>query len=180
MSGVAVGALVSGFLAGFLPEVIIRAVFSISVVLIAIKMFHSSAKVQQKNRPLPNNLVLSSLTAMMGGLSAMIGIGGGALLVPFLTYFNVDMRKAIGCASVSGIVIALFGSVGYVTSGSTHHTWTQGFAGFVYMPALFGIVLTSWFMAPLGAKATQFLPVSTIKKIFAAILIVIAANMIMN
>lgn len=180
MGGVAFGALVSGFIAGLLPEAAIRVIFSVSVVLIALKMLHSSTKIQQKKRALPNHLVLSGLTAMMGGLSAMIGIGGGALLVPLLTYFAVDMKKAIGCASTSGIVIALFGSVGYVTSGSIHHTWAQGFAGFVYLPALFGIVLTSWFTAPIGAKATQYLPTSMIKKIFAALLLFIAVSMIMN
>ncbi|RJE77302.1 permease [Pseudoalteromonas sp. MSK9-3] len=180
MGGVAVGALISGFCAGLLPEPVVRWIFSVSLVLIALKMVYSSTKTQQKIRALPNHLVLASLTAMMGGLSAMIGIGGGALLVPFLTYFSVDMKKAIGCASVCGIVIALFGSLGYVTSGSIHNTWTEGFAGFVYLPALFGIVLTSWFMAPLGAKATQFLPISTIKKIFAALLLGIAANMIIH
>ncbi|MFM9745533.1 TSUP family transporter, partial [Streptomyces brasiliscabiei] len=92
---------------------------------------------------------------------AMIGIGGGALLVPLLTFFSVDMKKAIGCASACGIVIALFGSLGYVSSGSAYFSLKDGFAGFVYLPALFGIVCTSWFMAPVGAKATHYLPVPT-------------------
>jgi uncharacterized membrane protein YfcA len=56
----------------------------------------------------------------------------------------------------------------------------DGFAGFVYLPALLGIVSTSWFTAPLGAKATNYLPVATIKKIFAVLLVVMAANMAFN
>jgi uncharacterized membrane protein YfcA len=54
----------------------------------------------------------------------------------------------------------------------------QGFLGFVYLPALLGIVCTSWFTAPMGAKATQSLPVPLIKKIFALLLVVMAANMV--
>ncbi|MCJ8297017.1 MAG: sulfite exporter TauE/SafE family protein [Colwellia sp.] len=179
MIGVALGALISGFMAALLPGDVIRLVFSVSVVLIALKMFYSSTKSDSSTaRKMPSKGLLTFFTTITGGLSAMIGIGGGALLVPLLTFFSLDMKKAIGCASACGIVIALFGSIGYISSGSTHFSLADGFAGFVYLPALLGIVCTSWFTAPLGAKSTQYLPVSTIKKIFAALLLVMAANMI--
>ncbi|MCF2907119.1 sulfite exporter TauE/SafE family protein [Pseudoalteromonas sp. DL2-H2.2] len=177
MTGVALGALISGFLAAMLPEQIVRWVFAISVVLIALKMFFGNNKPASDERTMPNKGVLTGFTTLTGGLSAMIGIGGGALLVPLLTFFSIDMKKAIGCASACGIVIALFGSVGYVTSGSAQFALSDGFAGFVYLPALLGIVCTSWFTAPLGAKATHHLPVPTIKKIFAGLLVLVAANM---
>ena len=181
MSGVAFGALISGFLAAMLPESLVRVIFSVSVVLIALRMLYSTRKkAKQSARSLPNGPILTALTTIMGGLSAMIGIGGGALLVPLLTFFSMDMKKAIGCASACGILIALFGSLGYISAGSQHFELAQGFAGFVYLPALLGIVSTSWFTAPLGARSAQYLPVSTIKKIFAALLLAIAVNMIIN
>ncbi|MEJ6472924.1 sulfite exporter TauE/SafE family protein [Pseudoalteromonas piscicida] len=180
MTGVALGALISGFLAALLPENAVRIVFAVSVVLIAIKMFYSSKNEPTTQRQLPNKGILTVLTTLTGGLSAMIGIGGGALLVPLLTFFSVDMKKAIGCASACGIVIALFGSVGYISSGSAQLALTDGFAGFVYLPALLGIVCTSWFTAPMGAKATHHLPVATIKKVFAVLLLVMAVNMVVN
>ncbi|MFY8327517.1 sulfite exporter TauE/SafE family protein [Pseudoalteromonas sp. ZZD1] len=179
MTGVALGALISGFIAALLPESVVRLVFAVSVVLIAIKMFFSKST-STNERDIPNKGVLTIFTTLTGGLSAMIGIGGGALLVPLLTFFSVDMKKAIGCASACGIVIALFGSLGYVSSGSAYFSLEDGFAGFVYLPALFGIVCTSWFMAPVGAKATNYLPVPTIKKIFAGLLVVTAIKMIMG
>ncbi|WP_299494367.1 sulfite exporter TauE/SafE family protein [uncultured Shewanella sp.] len=181
MTGVALGALISGFMAALLPEQTVRLVFVISVVLIACKMLYSSTKSDTATeRQMPNKGLLTFFTTITGGLSAMIGIGGGALLVPLLTFFSLDMKKAIGCASACGIVIALFGSIGYISSGSAHFALADGFAGFVYLPALLGIVCTSWFTAPLGAKATHYLPVSTIKKIFAVLLLVMAANMMMH
>lgn len=180
MTGVALGALISGFLAALLPEKIVRIVFAVSVVLIALKMFFSSKSLPNTERTMPNKGLLTFFTTITGGLSAMIGIGGGALLVPLLTYFSIDMKKAIGCASACGIVIALFGSIGYITSGSEYFALADGFAGFVYLPALLGIVCTSWFTAPLGAKATQLWPVATIKKIFSLLLVLMAANMLFN
>lgn len=180
MTGVALGALVSGFLAALLPEQVVRIVFAVSVVLIALKMLFGGKGDNSTERTMPNKGLLTVLTTLTGGLSAMIGIGGGALLVPLLTFFSVDMKKAIGCASACGIVIALSGSVGYITSGSADFALSDGFAGFVYLPALFGIVCTSWFTAPLGAKATQSLPVAVIKKIFAALLLAMATNMALS
>lgn len=179
MTGVALGALISGFLAALLPEKIVRIVFAVTVVLIAIKMLLSSTANEAQERTMPNKGLLTILTTITGGVSAMIGIGGGALLVPLLTFFSVNMKKAIGCASACGIVIALFGSVGYISSGTATYKLADGFAGFVYLPALLGIICTSWFTAPLGAKATHYLPVSLIKKIFAVLLLATAVKMIM-
>ncbi|WP_144206880.1 sulfite exporter TauE/SafE family protein [Shewanella donghaensis] len=181
MTGVALGALISGFMAALLPDKIVRLVFAVSVVLIALKMLYSSTKSDVSTQDkMPNKGLLTIFTTIIGGLSAMIGIGGGALLVPLLTYFSLDMKKAIGCASACGIVIALFGSIGYISSGSAYFSLEDGFAGFVYLPALLGIVCTSWFMAPIGAKSTQHLPVSIIKKLFAALLLVMAAKMMLS
>ncbi|GIU20880.1 MULTISPECIES: sulfite exporter TauE/SafE family protein [unclassified Shewanella] len=177
MVGVALGALISGFVAALLPEKTVRLVFAVSVVLIALKMIYSSKTDTTSTRQMPNKGLLTFFTTITGALSAMIGIGGGALLVPLLTFFSIDMKKAIGCASACGIVIALFGSIGYISSGSAHFSLADGFAGFVYLPALLGIVCTSWFTAPLGAKATARLPVPLIKKVFAGLLLAIAANM---
>ncbi|WP_440055580.1 sulfite exporter TauE/SafE family protein [Pseudoalteromonas sp. T1lg65] len=180
MVGVAIGALASGFAAVLLPEKLVRWIFVVSVIVIAAKMAWSSRKPPKSDRPLPSGPVLALLTSVMGALSAMIGIGGGALIVPLLTFFSLDMKKAIGCASASGIVIAIFGSFGYIASGSGHVDIEHGFLGFVYLPALLGIVVTSWFMAPVGAKATHHLPVTTIKKVFSALLVIIAGNMLLN
>ena len=181
MTGVALGALISGFMAALLPENIVRLVFAVSVTLIALKMFYSSTKSDSSTtRKIPNKGLLTVYTTITGGLSAMIGIGGGAVLVPLLTFFSLDMKKAIGCASACGIVIALFGSIGYISSGMSHFSLEDGFAGFVYLPALLGIVCTSWFTAPLGAKATHALPVPLIKKIFSVLLLVTAVSMVVS
>lgn len=180
MSGVAVGALISGFAASLIPEQILRTVFAVSVVFIALRMVLSARNKPLSEKPLPSGPILGSLCAIMGALSGLIGIGGGALIVPLLHYFSVDIKKAIGCAAACGIVIAFFGSIGYISAGWQVTDLEHGFAGFVYLPALFGIVITSWFIAPIGAKATHYLPVNTIKKVFAVLLVIIAIKMVFS
>ena len=178
--GVSSGALVSGFIASYLPVQWLKVIFAVCVVFIALRMVIASKRVSQSRDAMPKAPVVAGSTALVGGLSGMIGIGGGALLVPLLNYFSVDMKKAIGCAALSGIAIALFGSLGYIVSGWHVKPFSEGFVGFVYLPALAGIVVTSWFSAPWGAKATHFLPVSQVKKIFALLLVIIAIRMMLS
>lgn len=176
LSGVAFGALLSGFFAQKIAHQLLELIFAICVVFIAIRM---SLKVKPSNdRALPKGPVLGLSTSLIGGLSGLIGIGGGALLVPYLSFFKLDMKKAIGCSALSGIVIAFFGTVGFVSSGWQLSRFSEGFIGYVYLPALFGIVVTSAIFAQLGAKATQYLPVTTIRRIFAVLLVVIALKML--
>jgi uncharacterized membrane protein YfcA len=97
-----------------------------------------------------------------------------------LNYFSVDMRRAIGCAAASGIAIAVFGTLGYVIAGWQHYRLADGFIGYIYLPALLGIVATSVFTAPLGARLAQTLPVLTIKRVFGVFLLLVSAKMMFS
>lgn len=90
------------------------------------------------------------------------------------------MRKAIGCAAASGIAIAVFGTLGYVIAGWQHYQLADGFVGFIYLPALLGVISTSIFTAPLGARLTQRLPVLIIKRVFGIFLLLVAAKMMFS
>ncbi|SFD43838.1 sulfite exporter TauE/SafE family protein [Pseudoalteromonas denitrificans] len=176
MIGVALGALISGFVAGSIPAQTLKVIFALCVSIIALRMLLNFQ--QKSHRRLPQKNILTLMTTGLGGLSGLLGIGGGALLVPLLTYFSVNMKKAIGCSAACGIIIALFGTFGYISSGWSVTNLNQGFLGYVYLPALLAIVSTSAIFAQLGAKATQYLPVKIIKKIFAVILSIIAIRML--
>jgi uncharacterized membrane protein YfcA len=176
LSGVSVGALLSGVIATDINKDTLQFIFASCVIFIALRMILPTKSKQQSS--LPHGIILASATSVIGIISGMVGIGGGALLVPFLTHFKLDMRKAIGCASLSGIFIATFGVIGFIVLGFNQFSLQQGFLGYVYLPALIGIVTTSAFMAQFGAKAAQFLPVKIIKRIFAALLVCVAIRML--
>lgn len=174
--GVSVGALLSGVIAIGISTNTLQFIFASCVFFIAARMvlpINSS-----KQASLPHSSVLTLGTGVIGAVSGMVGIGGGALLVPFLTHFKFDMRKAIGCAALSGILIASFGVLGFVSLGLHQYALKDGFIGYVYLPALFGIVVTSALFAQIGAKAAQFLPIKIIKRIFAGLLVIVAIRML--
>ena len=88
------------------------------------------------------------------------------------------MRLAIGLASACSVAVAFAGCLGYVVAGLDEPHLPQWSLGFVYLPALLGIILTSTQFAPLGVKLASRLPVPTIKKFFAVFLIFVALEML--
>lgn len=151
--------------------------FAILVVYMAIKMV-ISIKPQTKN-----NKTLTPLSSAIGGVligiaSSIAGIGGGGFIVPFLNSRGVDMKKAIGSSAVCGMLLGLSGAVSFMRSGWNVAEMPEYSLGYVYLPAVLGITLTSFFTSKLGATTTTKLPVPTLKRYFAMMLIVIALNMI--
>jgi uncharacterized membrane protein YfcA len=90
----------------------------------------------------------------------------------------VKVQKAIGTSAAVGFPIALGGSFGYIYNGWSVAALPAGSLGFVYLPALALLIPPSMLMAPLGAKMAHQLPVATLKRIFACLLIAMAVKMV--
>ena len=56
----------------------------------------------------------------------------------------------------------------------------SGSLGYVYLPAFAWLVPASMLSAPFGARLAHRLPVATLKRVFACILILLAAKMLWN
>jgi uncharacterized membrane protein YfcA len=130
------------------------------------------------SRQLPGPAGMFGVGAVIGGVSALVAIGGGSLSVPFMTWCNVKVHQAIGTSAAIGFPIALAGTVGYMVSGYGATNLPEGAFGFIYLPALAATVVVSMLVAPLGAKLAHSLPVPTVKKIFAGLLILLLAKML--
>jgi uncharacterized membrane protein YfcA len=178
MFGAGIGAGVSGLLAHHINGATLKIFFGLAVFLLALRMLGSRSIIGRAL--LPAKPLLAAIAAVLGAISGLMGIGGGALVVPVLNYFSVDMRRAIGCAAASGIAIAVLGTLGYVIAGWQHYRLADGFIGYIYLPALFGIVSTSVFTATFGAAMTQRLPVLMIKRVFGVFLMLVAARMVFS
>ncbi len=130
------------------------------------------------SRNLPGKTGMTATGLGIGGISALVAIGGGSLSVPFMTWCNVSIHKAIGTSAAIGLPIALAGTLGYLLNGWGAQGMPTLSFGFIYLPALLLLSVTSVFMAPLGARLAHRLPVATLKKIFAGLLIALCAKML--
>jgi len=187
MIAIALGSLSGAFIADVLSVEALKNTFAIAVFLLSSYMLFSIGKARKNkstditpDEQLPANITIKCIGFFTGILASLMGIAGGAILVPILSYFNVPLRQAIGVATVSGMVVAVFGVTGYIIAGYGEPNLPEYSIGYVYLPALLGIIITSSFFAPVGVKAASKFPVSTIKKAFAVFLMLVAAKMILS
>ncbi|MFT5162146.1 MAG: putative membrane protein YfcA [Alteromonadaceae bacterium] len=176
--GVAFGAAVSSLFSGMIKIEVLKTLFAITMTFVAVRMAFSAGITSGHPQPRVNKLVLVPLTSLIGGLSSLIGIGGGALIIPLMGFFKVDIRKSIGIAAVAATCVASVASVGYIWVGRTHYQLADGFLGYIYLPALIGLIITSSAFAPLGAKIAQRVPVKMLKRLFAAFIALIVIKMV--
>lgn len=174
--GVMLGALVGTRLAAWIPARALAAFFGGFVILVAIQL---ALNLRPKpGRELPGRLGLAIGGAVIGGLSSLVAIGGGTMTVPWLTWCNVPIQKAIGTSAALGLPIAFFGTLGYLWNGYHVAGLPTASLGFVHLPTLACLVIASMATAPLGAWLTHRLPIAVLKRFFALLLAALAVRMI--
>ena len=135
-------------------------------------------KKPKATRTLPGTPGLVGAGSVIGLLSGLVGAGGGFVSVPFMTWCNVAIHSAVATSAALGFPIALANAVGYVIAGQNLQNLPAGSFGYIYLPALLVIASMSVLMAPLGVKAAHALPVKSLKRVFAALLYMLAAYML--
>lgn len=174
--GILLGTALGALLAVKVPTRPLAIFFTVFVCLVALQMILNLKP--KPSRQLPGAAGVFSVGLGIGLISALVAIGGGAFTVPFLSWCNVRVQKAIGTSAAVGFPIALGGSLGYIYNGWGHAELPAWCLGFVYLPALAWMIPPSMLMAPLGARLTHRLPVPTLKRIFAGLLVALAAKML--
>jgi len=173
--GLFIGALLIGLVANNFRSEWLTIFFIIFEFLIAAQMLRASQI--NANRQLPSALGLGVSGTGIGVISALAGIGGGSLTVPFLSWCKVPIKNAIATSAACGFPIAIGGMLGFTISGWDVVALPENSLGYVYLPAFLYISMASVICAPLGAILAHRLKSSLLKKLFALMLIVIAIRM---
>lgn len=127
---------------------------------------------------LPGTPLREFLGFIIGGISVMMGIGGGTLGVPILTLFSYPIRQAVGTAAAIGLIIAVPGALMAMFYGWGNPNLPPFSIGYVNIVAFLLIVPTSVLSAPIGAKLAHTLPPAKLRLVFAAFLFFTGARMI--
>lgn len=166
--GILLGTFLGAMLASSLPQDTLKTVFGLFELLVAAQMTLGTRAMKQRGTPGPMGMGLAG--SIIGAVSALVGIGGGTMTVPFLNACKVRMQQAVGTSAACGLPIAVGGALSYVVLGWGNTQLPTGSAGFVYGPALLGIAVTSMLFAPLGAALAHRLPTPVLKKSLQAFL----------
>lgn len=176
--GIVAGTLFGTLIAARLSTGFLKAFFVVFVYFVATRMLLGTKP--RSARQLPGRAGMFAAGGLIGAVSSLVGIGGGTLSVPFMTWCNVSLHRAIGTSAAIGFPIAAAGAAGYLLNGLTAEALPAYSLGFVYLPALLGVALASVLIAPLGARLAHRLPVAKLKRIFALVLYAIGTRMLFS
>lgn len=173
--GLLIGAWAGAFAAAWLPGLWLKRLFAAFLFYSGLRMILRAQVAEQQ--PLPGLKGFTAAGTGFGALSALVGIGGGTLVVPFLARHGVAMRRAVATASACGVPLALAGSIGFVVAGWAREGLPPHSFGFVYWPAALAIMAASVPLAPLGAWLAHRLPTAAVKRVFGVLLLLVAAEL---
>jgi uncharacterized protein len=174
--GILVGTYLGAALASNLSTGALKLFFVLFLYYVATQMILN--KKPKATRQLPGNIGMFGVGNVIGVVSSLVGIGGGTLSVPFMAWHNIPLHRAIGTSAAIGFPIAIAGTAGYLVNGIGVQGLPPNSIGYIYLPALFGIVGASVLTAPLGVRLAHSLPVGTLKKVFAVLLYLVGTRML--
>jgi uncharacterized membrane protein YfcA len=174
--GILVGSFGAALIAGLIPTRPLAVMFTGLVFYAATQILLDLRP--RSTRKLPGPAGIFAAGAVIGAVASLLAAGGAFLSIPFLTWCEMPLRRAIGTAAANGLPIAVAGSAGYVIQGWRVDALPGGSLGYVYLPALALLVVTSMSVAPLGAALAHRMPVARLRTVFAVVLYLLALRML--
>lgn len=170
--GIMLGAMLGAVVADFINTTLLRFIFIAYLLYVGTNMaLETKLKIGAANYSRQIDFYVASAIGM---ISALLGIGGGSLTVPYLAHCRYPMLNAVAIASACGFPIAVVSTISYMVLGVDTPNLPVGSLGYVYLPAFFGVGLGGIFTAPLGAKLAHKLPAKQLKRYFSLLLFILA------
>lgn len=177
-AGILVGAFAGVWIADALAGKVLQALFGVFALLVALQMAFDLRPGRGDKEPSVGELVGAG--GVVGCASAIFGIGGGTLTVPYLHWRTLTMQRAVATSAACGLPIALVGALGNIVSGWNETRLQDWHLGYIYLPAFVGIVLTSSLTARHGAALAHRLPQKILKRTFALLLLIVGARFLIT
>ena len=170
---VVIGVIIGTIFAALLKTKTLVLFFSIVIFLLGIYLL--LLKEKEKNTILKIKLHLKIILGfLVGFISAPMGIGGAVMNVPILKFFGHSINRAIGSSAAIGFLIAIFGAVGFLITGTYLNTNIPYSFGFLNIPAFLIFIPVTTFMAKIGARTVHKIDKKKISKYFGFFLLIIS------
>lgn len=176
--GIATGCFTGAYLSHYFTSDALKGVLALFLFYIGMRMIR--AKAPTPERTLPSLPVLFVVAFIVGAKSGLLGIGGGALLIPWLTRCNVPMRKASGTSACASFIIAVCGALMYAMTANVITTHSPYTIGCIYWPATLMVAPGILLATPTGVRLSTKADTKTLKRLFGGFLFIVASRMIIS
>ena len=169
----AIGCFFGAGIAGWLSGLHLQLIVGVFLIWVAYTMFTGAKKVVDPTKTLPSSGKQVAAGSVIGVASAIFGIGGGSITVPYLTRYGVVMQKAVGTSAACGLPIAIAGALGFMIFGMKSDIHIPNTIGYIHIYAFIGISVMSFVTAKFGAKTAHALSPAMLKRCFAVLLVIV-------
>ena len=170
------GALAGSVIATQVHGRVLSLVFATMAVIIATKLI-LPLDGRTLAKAVPTGWFVKTIPVAIGGISSMMGIGGGTLSVATLTLFNQPIHRAVGTAALFGLLISLPGTIGFIIGGLDDTRVPPGNLGYVSLVGVALIAPATWLAAPLGAAFAHGMSPRKLSLVFGLFLALVAVRM---
>jgi uncharacterized membrane protein YfcA len=173
------GIIAGGFLGAAIADAVsnraLGGVFGLFVVTISLYMV--IGRRPEAGGALPGLAGHTLAGIVIGTVSALTGIGGGAVTNPFLLWRGVNIRNSVATSAACTLPVAMASACGFLLAGLNTPGLPAGSTGYIYWPAVAGISVGSVLTAPLGAHLAHTVPVEQLRRAFAVLLLFVGIRM---
>jgi uncharacterized membrane protein YfcA len=172
--GVIFGTAMARYASSGLFQIVFVAVAS----TIAIKLL-TGGKNWRLMETLPGPLTMRLSGVAIGLVSAIMGVGGGAISNLFLTLHNVPIHRAVSTSAGVGVLIAIPGTIGYVLAGLGRDDLPPDAFGFVSLAAFALTIPMSLLTTRFGVALAHGLSRRSLEIAFGSFLLLVAARFLL-
>lgn len=174
---VLLGVLLGAGVARFAPPSVFQAVFVAVALLNAVKLL-TGGKGWRLGETLPGRLAMRVAGFAIGLVSAIMGIGGGAVSNLFLTLHGVPIHRAVSTSAGVGVLIAIPGTIGYILAGLGRADLPPFSLGFVSLAAFALTIPTSLLTTRFGVAVAHRMSRRALELAFGSFLTLVALRFI--
>ena len=134
-----------------LPGAALATVFACAALGIALWFACGAPPLQR----VPGDRAAQTVSAVIGVVAALSGVGGGLLVLPLLVARGVTLHDSVGTSSAITLPVAITAGAIYAVTGA------------VLWPAVAALTVAAWVAAPWGAGLAHRLPAARLRSAFA-------------
>ncbi|WP_332638631.1 sulfite exporter TauE/SafE family protein [Brevundimonas sp.] len=173
------GALIGAAVAGVTSMDGLAIVYGVCLALIAAQLGLMPERFTLR-KDLPTGWARRGLGSLIGGLSAMMGIGGGSFGGMMMTLCGRPIHQAVATASGFGVAIGAAATLGFVAFGWDAAGRPPLSLGYVNVPGAIVMAVLTTAVAPWGAKLAHALDRRVLRKAFAVYLLATALSVVVK
>lgn len=178
--GIVIGTASGAITANALSSHVLKIIFALFIFFIAIKMLLAKKAVTTEKFQLGKiGQIITGI--IIGFASGVLGIGGGVISIPIFLRLGLTPHTAAGTSSACVLLLAIVGAISFILIGAHQTAYLPaGSTGYIYWPAVICIAAASMIFVPVGTKFARKLPGTTLKKVFAIFLLLVAIEMLLR